>query len=160
MKHLNTKAMADVITEMERQDQKWGSHHNPFLWGVMSLEEIGKATSSMMWSEFDGNLAEAARKNIIQIVAVALQVLECDDNKVSKGPLGITYTAEIDLIGFIPYDITDIRASSRIYNDAEKRFSDGAEIITSSVQNIHSFYSDGYIRTRNSVYKIRKFNNG
>ncbi|OWO84005.1 hypothetical protein B5C26_02920 [Photorhabdus luminescens] len=73
---------------------------------------------------------------------------------------GMTYTAEIDLIGFIPYGITNIRASSRIYNDAEKRFGDGTEIITSSVQNIHSFYSDGYIRTLNAVYKIRKFNNG
>lgn len=157
MKHLNTKTMTDVITEMESQDQKWGNHHNPFLWGVMSLEEIGRAASLMMSGEFDGNLAETARKNIIQIVTVALQILEYSEMKVLPNMVCL---AEIDLIGFIPYDIIDVRASGRIYNDAEKRFSDGTEIITSSVQNIHSFYSDGYIRTRNSVYKIRKCKNG
>ncbi|MDE1494518.1 hypothetical protein KKJ25_05945 [Xenorhabdus bovienii] len=158
-KYLNTKAMTDVITEMERQDQMWGDNHNPFLWGVTSLEEIGKATSSMMGGEFDGNLAEAARKNIIQVAAVALQILEYDDQKVSKKSPDMAYTAEIELIGFFPYDTTDIRANGRIYQDAEKRWCDGVEIITSSVQNIHSFYSDGYIRTRNSVYKIRRAGN-
>ncbi|MBD2822125.1 hypothetical protein ID852_15825 [Xenorhabdus sp. 42] len=71
----------------------------------------------------------------------------------------MTFTAEIELIGFIPYDIRDIRASGRIYHDVDKRWRDGAEIITSSIQNIHSFYSDGYISTRNSVYKIRRGEN-
>ncbi|WP_338885294.1 hypothetical protein [Xenorhabdus sp. TH1] len=39
-------------------------------------------------------------------------------------------------------------------------WSDGTEIITSLVQNIHSFNADGFIRTRNSVYKLRKSNHG
>lgn len=158
-KHLNTKAMTDVIAEMERQDQTWGDNHNPFLWGVTSLEEIGKATSSMMGGEFDKNLAEAARKNIIQVAAVALQILEYDDQKVSKKSPDMAYTAEIELIGFLPYSITDIRANGRIYQDADQRWRDGVKIITSSVQNIRSFYSDGYLRTRNSVYKIRRTGN-
>ncbi|MDE9538848.1 hypothetical protein [Xenorhabdus bovienii] len=72
---------------------------------------------------------------------------------------GMAYTAEIELIGFLPYGITDIRANGRIYQDADQRWRDGVKIITSSVQNIHSFYSDGYIRTRNSVYKIRRAGN-
>ncbi|SFO03085.1 hypothetical protein [Xenorhabdus japonica] len=70
------------------------------------------------------------------------------------------YTTEIELIGFIFYDNFDFRASGRIYHDVHQRWFDGAEIITSPVQNIHTFNSDGFIRTRNSVYKIRMPNHG
>ncbi|KMJ46921.1 hypothetical protein AB204_01110 [Xenorhabdus khoisanae] len=72
----------------------------------------------------------------------------------------IAYTAEIELTGFILYGNHDFRASGRIYHDVHQRWFDGAEIITSPVENIHSFNSDGFIRTRNSVYKLRVFNHG
>ncbi|MDC9606403.1 hypothetical protein [Xenorhabdus griffiniae] len=70
------------------------------------------------------------------------------------------YTAEIELTGFILYGNADLRASGRIYHDVNQRWSDGTEIITSLVKNIHSFNADGFIRTRNSVYKLRKSNHG
>ncbi|WP_340615187.1 hypothetical protein [Xenorhabdus thailandensis] len=70
------------------------------------------------------------------------------------------YTAEIELTGFILYGNADFRASGRIYHDVNQRWSDGAEIITSPVENIHTFNADGFIRTRNSVYKLRTPNHG
>ncbi|MEQ1967241.1 hypothetical protein ABLA30_09490 [Xenorhabdus nematophila] len=72
----------------------------------------------------------------------------------------IAFTAEIELIGFILYGNCDFRASGRIYCDVHQRWFDGAEIITSPVQNIRSFNSDGFIRTHNSVYKLRTPNHG
>ncbi|BET97673.1 hypothetical protein [Xenorhabdus taiwanensis] len=72
----------------------------------------------------------------------------------------MAYTAEIELTGFILYGNCDFRASGHIYHDVHQRWFDGAEIITSPVQNIHSFNFDGFIRTLNSVYKLRTPNNG
>ncbi|MCP9268876.1 hypothetical protein M5U04_12435 [Xenorhabdus sp. XENO-1] len=70
------------------------------------------------------------------------------------------YTAELELTGFILYGNYDFRASGRIYCDVHQRWFDGAEIITSPVENIHTFNADGFIRTRNSVYKLRTPNHG
>jgi hypothetical protein len=67
---------------------------------------------------------------------------------------------ELELAGFILYGDYDVRATGRIYCDVHQRWLDGAEIITSPVENIHTFNADGFIRTRNSVYKLRMPNNG
>lgn len=37
-KHQDTKALSDVLAEMQRQDAKWGADRNqdPFIWGRFS----------------------------------------------------------------------------------------------------------------------------
>lgn len=48
------------------------------------------------------------------------------------------------------------KAYGFIYNDSEKRFDDGTEIITSRVLNFDTIAKDGFIETRNTVYNIIK----
>lgn len=43
-----------------------------------------------------------------------------------------------------------------IFNDSEKRFEDGEEIMTSRVLNYDTHREDGFLETRNTVYKIIK----
>ncbi|PHM33292.1 hypothetical protein [Xenorhabdus innexi] len=69
------------------------------------------------------------------------------------------YTAEIEITHFLQgknYDGENIAiAYGRVFNDSQKRFEDGKEIITSPVVNPDTYKTDGYIKTQNSVYKIR-----
>lgn len=41
-KHQDTKALSDVLAEMQRQDAKWGADRNqdPFIWGAILGEEV------------------------------------------------------------------------------------------------------------------------
>lgn len=43
-----------------------------------------------------------------------------------------------------------------IYNDSRKSFYDGSYILTSPVQNLDTYLQDGFIETRNTIYKIVK----
>ncbi|CDG21673.1 conserved protein of unknown function [Xenorhabdus poinarii G6] len=65
-----------------------------------------------------------------------------------------TYTAEIELTDFAESNDSGV-AFGKIFNDRRKRFDDGVEIMTSPVLNHKTYKTDGYIRTKNSVYKIR-----
>ncbi|MBD2799522.1 hypothetical protein ID854_03360 [Xenorhabdus sp. M] len=70
------------------------------------------------------------------------------------------YTAEIELTHFLQgknYDDEDIAiAYGKVFNDSRKKFKDGVEIMTSLVTNADTYQTDGYIKTQNSIYKIRK----
>ncbi|MDC9593540.1 hypothetical protein [Xenorhabdus sp. IM139775] len=72
------------------------------------------------------------------------------------------YTAELELTDFAQEYVgeddgkTTARAYGRVFNDSRKRFEDGVEIITSLVINVETYKADGYIKTQNSIYKIRE----
>ncbi|MDE1479353.1 hypothetical protein KKJ13_18205 [Xenorhabdus bovienii] len=65
------------------------------------------------------------------------------------------YTAEIELTDFAKGENGKGIAFGKVFNDSRKKFTDGVEIITTLVNNVETYESDGYIKTQNSVYKIR-----
>ncbi|PHM37138.1 hypothetical protein [Xenorhabdus innexi] len=67
----------------------------------------------------------------------------------------LEFTAEIELTACIELEDDKTVAFGKIFNDSKKRFNDGVEIKTSPVINPYTYITDGYIKTQNSVYKIR-----
>lgn len=88
--HAKTKALLDVIAEMNKQDEKWGADRNqhPFLWQVILGEEFGEVCQAILHDEFGGSHAGTAREELVQVAAVALQFIEqydrLDENKAEK----------------------------------------------------------------------------
>ncbi|MBD2822650.1 hypothetical protein ID852_18595 [Xenorhabdus sp. 42] len=68
----------------------------------------------------------------------------------------LKFTAEIELTDFTKNREGKAVAFGKIFNDSRKRFEDGVEIITSLVTNAETYKIDGYIKTQNSIYKIRE----
>ena len=78
MKHFSTKAIASVIAEMNRQDEKWGAdrNHHPFVWQTILSEEVGEFSQAILHDEFGGHKLGTAREEMVQVAAVALQIIE------------------------------------------------------------------------------------
>jgi len=77
-KHAKTKALQDVIAEMNSQDEKWGADRDqhPFVWNTILGEEVGEVCQAILHDEFGGSHAGTAREELIQVAAVALQFIE------------------------------------------------------------------------------------
>lgn len=78
MKHFSTKAIGSVIAEMNRQDKKWGAdrNHHPFVWQTILSEEVGEFSQAILHDEFGGSKLGTAREEMVQVAAVALQIIE------------------------------------------------------------------------------------
>ena len=78
MGHRASKAVADMLSEMDRQDAKWGANrrHTPFVWNAILQEEAGEFAQACLHFHFGGPHAVDLRKELIQIAAVALQAAE------------------------------------------------------------------------------------
>jgi NTP pyrophosphatase (non-canonical NTP hydrolase) len=87
--HASTNAMFDVIGEMNRQDELWGADRNqhPFVWQAILGEEVGEVCQAILHDEFGGSHAGTAREELVQVAAVALQMIEQYDrlSSVSEG---------------------------------------------------------------------------
>lgn len=83
MKHFSTKAIRSVIAEMNRQDEKWGADRDqhPFVWQTILSEEVGEFSQAILHDEFGGHKSGTAREEMVQIVAVALQIIEYYDRR-------------------------------------------------------------------------------
>ena len=84
-KHLSTSALADVVAEMERQDVKWGSDRDlsPFIWASILGEEVGEFNQAILHDYYGGKFAGTSRDELVQIAAVALQIIEYYDRQKS-----------------------------------------------------------------------------
>ncbi len=82
-KHQDTKALNDVLAEMQRQDLKWGADRNldPFVWGAILGEEVGEYHQAVLHDHYGGKAAGTSREEVVQIAAVALQIIEYYDRK-------------------------------------------------------------------------------
>ncbi|WP_349463988.1 MazG-like family protein, partial [Escherichia coli] len=80
-KHQDTKALSDVLAEMQRQDAKWGADRNqdPFIWGAILGEEVEEFHQAVLHDRFGGKAAGTSREEAVQIAAVALQIIEYYD---------------------------------------------------------------------------------
>ncbi|MGO0669796.1 MazG-like family protein [Klebsiella michiganensis] len=88
MKHFSTKAIESVIAEMNRQDEKWGADRNqhPFVWQTILSEEVGEFSQAILHDEFGGHKSGTAREEMVQIAAVALQIIEYYDRHCAPAP--------------------------------------------------------------------------
>lgn len=88
MKHFSTKAIRSVIAEMNRQDKKWGADRDqhPFTWQVILSEEVGEFSQAILHDEFGGHKSGTAREEMVQIAAVALQIIEYYDRHCASAP--------------------------------------------------------------------------
>lgn len=88
MKHFSTKAIGSVIAEMNRQDKKWGADRDqhPFTWQVILSEEVGEFSQAILHDEFGGHKSGTAREEMVQIAAVALQIIEYYDRQCAPAP--------------------------------------------------------------------------
>lgn len=66
-----------IREERRRQFEKWGNQkHNRFVWLVILLEELGEAAKAALHDVFGGYAKGTFKAEMIQLAAVAVQVLE------------------------------------------------------------------------------------
>lgn len=74
----------DILKELRRQDLKWGEqNHSPIEWLVILGEEFGEvckeALDNKVKYESSGSGLENYREEVVQVAAVAIQMLRCLD---------------------------------------------------------------------------------
>jgi NTP pyrophosphatase (non-canonical NTP hydrolase) len=77
-------ALADVVRERERQDDKWGQQdHDNILWSAILVEEVGEFAQEALTERFgaSGNGHGDAREELVQIAAVAVAAIEAIDRR-------------------------------------------------------------------------------
>ncbi len=76
----------DVCVERVRQDMKWGTqNHSPGRWMLILMEEVGEFSQAVLDAQVKGADPAEIRKELVQVVAVALSMLEnCDRADWSK----------------------------------------------------------------------------
>lgn len=81
--HEATLALVSVLDEMDRQDQLWGAdrQHDPFVWASILGEEFGEFNQAILHDLFGGEKAGTARNELVQVAAVALQIVEYYDRR-------------------------------------------------------------------------------
>ena len=73
------KITQDVITEIKRQDDKWGKDrdNHPLVWLSILQEEFGELAKEINDADFQfKNLSENYRTELVQIVAVGMQAIK------------------------------------------------------------------------------------
>jgi NTP pyrophosphatase (non-canonical NTP hydrolase) len=75
-----TGVLAEVKTERQRQDAKWGEqNHDPFAYLAILTEEVGEAAQAAVQARFEGGDPARFRHEIVQVAAVAVAIVECVD---------------------------------------------------------------------------------
>ena len=76
------QATRDVLAERERQEAKWGEqNHDPEIYLAILLEEVGEASECALHRRFGGPEAANYREELVQVAAVALAMIECEDRR-------------------------------------------------------------------------------
>ncbi|KAA1293832.1 MazG-like family protein [Leptospira interrogans] len=80
---MKEKIIQEIFRERKKQDQKWGEqNHIPIEWCAILGEEVGEVNKAALETHFkyDGkNDLSDYRKELIQVAAVALAMIECLD---------------------------------------------------------------------------------
>lgn len=71
----------DIAMERYRQDIKWGRDRDQdfYRWLAILGEEVGEANQALLEIEFGNKAAITLRKELIQVAAVAVAMVECID---------------------------------------------------------------------------------
>ncbi|MEQ1963430.1 hypothetical protein ABLB69_09665 [Xenorhabdus khoisanae] len=146
---LETPAVEKIKTSLEEAVKKLAEYENmePVAWGrhtgmnrTLDLTVLPERVTE--WRKFN-----EAHPDIADDIFPLYRHPE-------KEPL--KFTAEIELTDFTQAQDGKAVAFGKVFNDSKKRFPDGVEIITSLVINTETYKTDGYIKTQNSIYKIRE----
>lgn len=71
-------SITEVFRERIRQEEKWGEQdHSPADWMMILMEEVGEFAQAEMDHRWRGAPGENIKKELIQVAAVALAMLEC-----------------------------------------------------------------------------------
>lgn len=76
--------MDEVLLERFRQDVRWGEqNHGPFTWLAILGEEVGEVNRAVLEANKGGDFDDLAladyRRELIQVAAVAMAMIECLD---------------------------------------------------------------------------------
>lgn len=75
-----TLVFEQVARERERQDAKWGEqNHTPAEYLMILGEKVGEANKAALEAHFEGKSLNEYRKELIQVAAVAIAMIECFD---------------------------------------------------------------------------------
>jgi NTP pyrophosphatase (non-canonical NTP hydrolase) len=77
--HLASAALKSVMEEMAAQDKKWGAdrdEHDLAFWHLILSEEVGEWAEAILHYRADGPKKYGLRSEIVQVAAVALQIIE------------------------------------------------------------------------------------
>jgi NTP pyrophosphatase (non-canonical NTP hydrolase) len=78
---MNEKLMQEIADERIRQDAKWGEqNHYPARWVTILVEEVGEMAKAIL----NEDLAHT-RKELVQVAAVAIAMLESLDRNELRG---------------------------------------------------------------------------
>jgi len=74
----------EIKEERKRQDSKWGiQNHHPLEWLPILGEEVGEVNKAVLetyfFDGFNKNNYQDYRKELIQVAAVAVSMIECLD---------------------------------------------------------------------------------
>ncbi len=89
-KNLTVQILNEVYEERERQNEKWGEQdHSPQEFLMILGEEVGEANKAALECHFGYDEATWAnyRKELIQVAAVAVQMVEAYDKQRGIGLL-------------------------------------------------------------------------
>ncbi|NJB83641.1 nucleoside triphosphate pyrophosphohydrolase family protein [Wenyingzhuangia aestuarii] len=94
------KILKEIVLERKKQDKKWGEqNHSPMEWMPILMEEVGEASKEALEHHFNHPALDMEgekacdlvqgiaqkerlnnyRKEVVQIAAVAVQMIECLD---------------------------------------------------------------------------------
>lgn len=79
---LNAPALASVLEERIRQDERWGEqNHNPYIYLAILVEEVGEMAQAALQTQYGGKHGglDHLREEAVQTAAVALAIVECLD---------------------------------------------------------------------------------
>lgn len=81
---MSTKSVLEEIAkERNRQDEKWGEqNHSPADYLTILGEEVGEANKAALEAKFAGEPWEDYRKELVQVAAVAVAMIECFDRNI------------------------------------------------------------------------------
>jgi len=83
--------MNDILKEIKKervkQDNKWGEqNHSPSDWLMILGEEVGEVNKAALEAKFGGGTLIEYRKELIQVAAVAVAMIECYDRIMHPSP--------------------------------------------------------------------------
>ncbi len=75
-------AVAKILNERLRQDEKWGVQDHPDeIWLAILVEEVGELCEAVLHEKFKMGGDKDVRTEAIQIAAVALAWIECHERQ-------------------------------------------------------------------------------
>lgn len=79
--HPMLRVLDEVVSEREKQNQKWGPQDHPLpVWLTILMEEVGELSECVLHKQFGGPAASNLRKEAIQVAAVAVALVEALDD--------------------------------------------------------------------------------